>query len=157
MKRRRRIIVGVGGGVLLLAGCTTREVTVRESEVPDAVLRAFRQQYPGAVVKGYAKETKGLSVLYEIETDGAAAPHTVVYKRDGKLAEAEVRISPSALPVAVREAVGKLSPTGTIKGAELSQQPGQSVYEVEIAEADQVVEYKFDSLGRALKKEVKGK
>jgi hypothetical protein len=124
MKRvRRTIVLGLfGAAATLLAGCTTREVTVTESEVPGAVLQAFRQQYPAAVVKGYAKEAGWLTTLYEIETDGAAAPHTVVYTRDGKLAEAEVKISPSALPAAVREAVSKASPTGTIKGAELSQQ-----------------------------------
>jgi uncharacterized membrane protein YkoI len=31
------------------------------------------------------------------------------------------------------------------------------VYEVEIAEAGQVIEYKLDSLGRVLKKEVKAR
>ena len=108
MERGLGILVGVG--VLLLAGCATREVTVKESEVPDAVLQAFHQRYPGAVVKGYAKEEKWLGVLYEIETDGALAPHTVVYTPEGKLAEAEVKISPSALPAAVREAVSRTQP-----------------------------------------------
>jgi uncharacterized membrane protein YkoI len=151
----RTIALGIIGAAPMLAACTTHETTVTESEVPGAVLQAFRQQYPAAVVKGYAKEEKWLGgTLYEIETDGAAAPHTAVYTRDGKLAEAEVKIQPSALPAAVRDAVTKASPTGTIKGAELSQQQaGQAVYEVLVTENGKKVEYKLDAGGRILKTE----
>lgn len=148
----RIVIIGV---TLLSAGCTTHEVTVAESQVPPAVLRAFQGEYPGAVVKGYAKETKGFTVLYEIETDGRVAPHTVIYTPKGKLADTEVQIPPARLPAAVQEAVKTASPTGTIKQAEFGQNRGNTVYEVEVSEGGRIIEYKFDASGRLLKTEVK--
>jgi putative PepSY-like beta-lactamase-inhibitor len=143
------------GAILLSAGCATHEVTIAESQVPVAVLRAFQGEYPGAVVKGYAKETKGLTVLYEIETDGRVAPHTVVYTPKGKLADTEVQIPPARLPAAVQDAVKTASPTGTITQAEFGQNRGKTVYEVLVSEGTRTIEYKFDFAGRLLKTEVK--
>ena len=66
------------GAVLLLAGCATKEATVKESQVPAAVLQAFHQQYPAATFKGCTKEGTGGKVVYEVLTDGKSAPHTVI-------------------------------------------------------------------------------
>ena len=141
-------------GGTLLAGCA-KEITVNESQVPPTVLQAFRAQYPGAVAKNFAKETKWFTVLYEVETDGQGAPRIVTYTPAGKLVETEQQIPVAELPIAVQDAVKKASPMGTVKLVELSKKGGGVVYEVEISEGGRGVEYKFDPSGRLLKTEKK--
>jgi uncharacterized membrane protein YkoI len=141
-------------GGTLLTGCA-KEITVIESQVPPTVLQAFRAQYPGAVAKNFAKETKWFRVLYEVETDGQGAPSIVTYTSAGKLVETEQQIPVAELPVAVQDAVKKVSPTGTIKMIELAKKGGDVVYEVEVSEGGRGAEYKFDPSGRLLKTEKK--
>jgi uncharacterized membrane protein YkoI len=150
----RQFLFTLALGGTLLAGCA-KEVTVNESQVPPTVLQAFRAQYPGAIAKNFAKETKLFTVLYEVETDGQGAPRIVTYTSAGKLVETEQQVPAAELPVAVQEAVKKASPTGTIKTVEVAKKGGDLVYEVEVSEGGRGIEYKFDPSGRLLKSEKK--
>ena len=128
-------------------------VAVNESQVPPTVLQAFRAQYPGAVAKNFAKETKLFTVLSEVETDGQGVPRIVTYTSADKLVETEQQVPAAELPVAVQGAVKKA--TGTIKTVEVAKKGGDLVYEVEVSEGGRGIEYKFDPSGRMLKIEKK--
>jgi uncharacterized membrane protein YkoI len=138
----------------VMAGCSTtsQEIPLQESQVPAPVLAAFHQQFPEAHILKHALEKKGSRDFYELETDGKGAPHSLIYTPAGELAETEVAISFTQLPVVVQEASKRASPTGQVELVEIAQKKGKTFYEVHFKENGRTLETMFDPAGTLVEK-----
>ncbi len=91
---------------------------VMKSDMPEAVLRAFQESFPGVKVTGYDKEDVDDLTHYEIETNVDKRQKDYVYLEDGTLLQIEEEIPVKELPKLVLEAVRKAHPDAEIDEAE---------------------------------------
>lgn len=120
--------------------------TVKEADVPKAIMDSFTKQYPGVKAEKWEKEGNN----YEVEIHVNKVETSVVYGPNGNLLETETEISVSELPQAVNEYVSKNLPGKKIKEAsKITTAKGVVTYEAEIGDED----YLFDASGSFLKKE----
>lgn len=140
--------------VVSFVGCSTtsKEIPLQESQLPAPVLAAFRKQFPDAHITRQALEKKGSRDFYELETDGKGAPQSLIYTRAGELAETEIEISFTQLPVVVQAASKRASPVGRVELVEVAQKKGRTFYEVHIKEGGRTLEAMFDPAGNLVEK-----
>ncbi len=122
-------------------------------EVPAAVLTAFQQAYPGAIIKGSGKEVEKGIVYYEIESVDSTINRDLLYSADGKLLEIEETIPPTNLPITVSQTIAKDYPQGKIIKSEKLIRGEVIEYELVIASGKQKVEVALDINGKVLKTE----
>jgi hypothetical protein len=142
-------------GILALAGCEENEHQVSAKEVPEAVLQAFNQSYPGAVIKEYAEESEDGQHYFEISCEFQGRKIDALYKPDGAVSEIEEVISPDQLPEPVRQAITGEFPSLTIHSAESVEKEGQQLFEVKLLKDTKMTEVLFENNGRILKQESK--
>ena len=110
-----------------------QEWDVTATEVPRAVLDAFEQMYPGAEVKGYAKEIEGGETLYEISCEFEGRTSDAVFKPDESVNVIEEVIPAEQLPEAVRRKIASEFPEYTVTIAEKMNTAEGMFYEVKIS------------------------
>ncbi len=86
------------------------EKKITKKDVPAAVLNAFKQSYPKAKAKGFAKETENGTTYYEVESVEGKTTRDLLYLEDGTVAEIEESVTVKDLPDAVAKAFAKESP-----------------------------------------------
>jgi uncharacterized membrane protein YkoI len=87
-------------------------------QLPAPVSAAFKKSYPGATIRGTAKETENGRTVYEVESLDKGKARDVIYSADGQAIEIEEVIDAAALPAPVTAAVKKMYPAATIVTAE---------------------------------------
>jgi uncharacterized membrane protein YkoI len=132
-----------------------REVTAKE--VPQAVLQAFNQAYPGASVKGYSEEMEDGQTYYEVSCTYEGRKIDALYHPDGSVAAIEEVIPESQLPDAVKQGFASEIKNGTIKLAEKIAKDGKLLYELKAVNNDngERSELVFSAEGKLVEKEVK--
>ena len=84
-----------------------QERVVTAKEVPQPVLQAFNQAYPGATIKEYAEETEDGQKFYEISCVFEGRKIDASYKPDGTVAAIEEVIAVEQLPMNIHQAIAK--------------------------------------------------
>jgi len=130
-----------------------QEKQVTESQVPPAVLKAFTESYPDAVVKEYAEEKEDANTFYEISCEFEGRHIDVLYHMDGSVAEIEETISQDALPAAVKAAITKKFKNATVDVAEKKLEDGKTFYEVKLTTGDDKYEVLYTETGKLVEKE----
>lgn len=74
---------------LLIVSMAMAEKTLTESEVPPAVLTAFKAAYPNATAVKFEEETEHGAQVYEVEFTNDGKPWEVEYTADGKVLKTE--------------------------------------------------------------------
>ena len=142
--------------VVLLAFSVTfaeeQEKKVSESQVPQAVLKAFADSYPGATVKEYAEEKEDDKTFYEISCEYEGRKIDVSYNVDGFVTEVEETISENELPDAVKAAIGKEFKNASIQLAEKKLKDGKTFYEVKLTAGDDLYEVLYTNAGKQVEK-----
>ena len=113
-----------------------QEWDVSANEVPRAVLDAFERMYPGAEVKGYAKEIEEGETLYEVSCIFETRKIDAVYKHDGNVKVIEEVIASEQLPEVVRQKISTEFPQYVVKIAEKMEKEEGTFYEVKISNSD---------------------
>lgn len=107
-----------------------REVT--KEEMPQAVLQAFNQAYPGATVRGYSEEIEEGQTFHEVSFIFEDKKFDVVYHPDGKVKVTEMVIAHEQLPEAARQAISKEFPRSSIELAEKLEKDGKIFFEARV-------------------------
>jgi hypothetical protein len=132
---------------------TGEEQHLAKKDLPSAVMSAFQQQYPGAVIKASSKEIEDSTTYYEIDAVDGRTNRTVLYSENGKLTEIEEVISSKQLPDSARALIARDYPKGDIEGAEKVTKGNVMTYEVKIEYGKENIEAVFDSSGKIISSE----
>jgi hypothetical protein len=132
-----------------------REVTAKE--VPQAVLQAFNEAYPGATIKEYGEETGDGQKFYEISCEFEGRKIDASYKPDGTVAAIEEVIAVEQLPDIIHQAIAKEFQQFSIKLAEKTEKEGKTFFEVKLLNTKDQKKYElqFSDTGKLIEKEVK--
>lgn len=152
---RRFSLIAAAFALLGISG-VAQEKKITASQVPAAVLAAFKSSYPKAIIRGYAEEKEDGKVLYEIESVDGSTRRDVLYNIDGTVAEVEQSIAESELPGAARQAIREKYPRSVIVLAEKTTAGDTVGYEVSIRNGKQRVTMEFDASGKVKTKGKQG-
>ena len=139
----RASILGVVSATLLLANAEGAEEPQREtrtamSSLPAAVRRTAAEQSKGATVVAITREADEGQTVYE-----------VAMKRNGRIAEDEVRMA--ELPAGVRATLEKHAGAGRILRIETVRQRGRlAYYEAQLRSGKRISELKIGLAGKVL-------
>lgn len=116
-----------------------------KQDVPEKVLAAFNEAYPGVDVTAIEKEEIKNQVYYEFEIKIGKSEKDIVYLDDGSLYAVEEEISINDLPEIVIEALKKAYPGGEIDELEKVTRGTNIEYEaaVEVEESGKEIEYEI--------------
>ena len=143
-------------GLLLSSlSASAQESKVREKDVPQAVIAAFKAAYPNATVRGYAKEKENGKLFYEIESKDGATIRDVLYNPDGTVAEVEETVAPTDLPAEAQQLIQSKYPKAVVTKAEKTTQGDQVEYEVSARRGKQRISLVFGADGKLLKNTVR--
>ncbi len=134
---------------------TEKELT--ETQVPAAILKAFNQAYPKAILSEYSEEMEDGQKVYEISFRKDGHKMDVLYSRDGVVIEIAESISLEELPLAIQNELKKKFSKYEIKESEKISKDTNIFYEVELmVESDgeiQKYEILFSEDGQIIKQE----
>lgn len=155
MRNHAIVALSLAMGFVILFTCSlvAGEKKLTRKQVPAAVLTAFEKAYPAATVKGYSKEVEKGKVYFEIESMDGKTGRDVLYNADGTVAEVEESMAAGDLPAAVRAAVVKEYPKGTISKAEKTTRGNDVTYEVHLMIGKSKHEVVVDPNGKVIKHE----
>ena len=143
-------------GLFLTSLCASaQESKVREKDVPQAVIAAFKSAYPNATVRGYAKEKENGKLFYEIESKDGATMRDLLYNPDGTVAEIEETVAATDLPTAAQQVIQVKYQKAVVSRAEKVTRGDKIEYEVSARRGKQRISLAFDADGKVLKSKVR--
>jgi uncharacterized membrane protein YkoI len=144
--------VGVVGVVLLAAFAFADEKKIKISELPEKVVAAVKDKFPGAEITGAEKETEDGKTIYEVEVKHNGKKIEAEFSPEGEFLEMEWVIDIKELPETVSNAIKEKYPNATLKRAEKMTKKDDSVlYEVVIQSGDKKGEIVVDTTGKIVK------
>jgi hypothetical protein len=151
---KKMTLIAIGlllGSVSVLA----QESKIREKDVPQAVIAAFRAAYPNATIGGYAKEKENGKLFYEIESKDGTTRRDILYNPDGTVAEVEETVAMTDLPAAAQQLIQSKYPKAVVSRAEKTTAGDKVEYEVSARRGKQRISLVFDGEGKLLKNSVR--
>ena len=126
------------------------EMSVKLAETPPAVRKAIQAAAGDAEVTEVEKETEGGVTLYEAAWMIDGVEHEICVAESGETVETETKVAADTLPEAVRRAVAKKLPQGTMPEYERKT---VVLYEVEATIDGEEMEFLVDPAGRIMELE----
>lgn len=133
---------------------SAQERKVREKEVPQAVVAAFKAAYPNASIRGYAKERENGKLFYEIESKDGDTVRDLLYNPDGTVAEVEETVTVTDLPIETQQLLQSKYPKAVVTKAEKTTQSDKVEYEVIARRGKQRISLVFDADGKLVKSRI---
>ncbi len=130
-----------------------QEKQISKKEVPTAVLKSFKKEYPKARIKGLSTETENGKSYFEIESIDGKVRRDLLYSSDGKIAEIEETITTSNLPKESIRSIQKKIPGGKIEKAERVISDSKVNFELKVTRKKATYEVVLDSTGKVVKAE----
>lgn len=152
LKRLALVVIGVS---LTCLAVSAQEAKIKESDVPQAVVAAFKSAYPNATVKGYSKERENGKLFYEIESKDGSTMRDLLYNPDGSVAEIEETVAATDLPAEAQQAIQAKYPKAIVSRAERVTRGDKIEYEVSARRGKQRISLVFDADGKVLKSKVR--
>ena len=148
---KKAILIAIG---LLLTSfsASAQESKIKEKDVPQAVIAAFKSAYPNATVRGYAKEKEKGKLFYEIESKDGGTSRDLLYNPDGTVAEIEETVAATDLPAAAQQLIKSKYPKAVVSRAEKVTEGDKVKYEVSARSGKRRISFTFDADGKPLKK-----
>ena len=153
MKATFKVVLAIGVLVALIGSSSSafaKEKKLTVKDLPVAVNSAFKAAYPNAQIKEVGTETEGGVEYYEVESVDGKTKRDLLYTKDGKVYEIEEVIAAEALPEAVKQAVTKVYPQGTIEKAEKTTHEAKVEYELKIKNDAKMYQVTMDAQGKVL-------
>jgi hypothetical protein len=131
------------------------ERQVSEKEVPQTVLQAFNNTYPGATIKEYAEETEDGKTFYEVSCEFEGRKIDAIYNPDGTVFTIEEVIPADELPDVIHQAIAKEFQQFSIELAEKIEKEGKQFFEVKLLNTKNQKKYEllFSDDGKLIEKE----
>ena len=130
---------------------SAQETKIKEKDIPQPVITAFKTAYPKATVRGYAKEKENGKLFYEIESKDGATMRDVLYKPDGTVAEVEETVAATDLPAEAQQFLHSKYPRAVVTKAEKTTQGDKVEYEVSARQGKRRISLVFDGDGKLKK------
>jgi len=147
---KRATLIAIG--LWLTSVCASaQESKIKQTDVPQAVIAAFKSAYPNANVRGYAKEKENGKLFYEIESKDGATMRDLLYNPDGTLAEIEETVAVTDLPDEAQQLIKSKYPKAVVSRAEKVTEGDKIKYEVSARRGKQRISLAFDADGKLLK------
>ena len=135
--------------IILVLGLLFSASTLKATEVPDVIEKAFQQKFPTAKKVKWEKEK---SNDYEVSFVLNDKEVSALYSPDGQLKEKETEISISEIPKVVVDALNKKYPNVKIDEASKIERADNSiVYETEVKINKKKTDLLFDQNGNETK------
>ena len=99
------------------SGQAQSQKTARQ-KAPQAVMDAFKRQYPNATIKSVSSEKEGGKTVYEIESMDGSQRRDLMYDANGTVLSSEELIPNVQVPKAVTDALAAKYPNAPIVSAE---------------------------------------
>ena len=126
--------------------------TVKEAEVPKAIVTSFQTHFKGAKAEKWEKEKNG---EFEAEFKMNKKEMSANFATDGTLKETEEEITVSALPKSISDYITKnYAGYKTSEAAKITLADGKINYEAEVEKGKEEMDLIFDDAGNFIKKEV---
>src|SRR5437660_4990868 len=113
----KKVMLMAIGLLLVSLSASAQESKIREKDVPQAVIAAFKSTYPNATVRGYAKERENGKLFYEIESKDGDTMRDLLYNPDGTVAEIEETVAATDLPAAAQQLIHSKYPKAPMNKA----------------------------------------
>jgi len=123
--------------------------------VPAAVITAFKNSYPNATIRGYAREKENGKVFYEIESREGTITRDVLFNPNGTIAEVEESLASTDLPSEVQEAFRKQYPKAVITSAEKTTVGDKVTYEISARLGKKRISMEIDTSGKVLSNKIR--
>src|SRR5437660_10153612 len=114
----KKVMLMAIGLLLVSLSASAQESKIREKDVPQAVIAAFKSTYPNATVRGYAKEREKGKLFDEIARKDGDTMRDLLYNPDGTVEELEEAVAATDLPEAARQLTHCKYPKATVNQAE---------------------------------------
>jgi hypothetical protein len=141
MKSRtwKALIASVLGTLALATVSLADEEKISVKELPKAVLKAVKEKFPKAEIKGAAKEEEDGKTTYEVLLKVKGRSVDVAMKADGTILEIEKEMAVDDLPKAVRKTLSAKYPKAKITKAEAVTKGEDGPVRYEVAITTEVV------------------
>jgi ABC-type transport system substrate-binding protein len=152
MNMLARIALIVAAVSLSSFSAVAQEKKITAKDVPAAVITAFKNSYPNATIRGYAREKEQGKVFYEIESREGVMSRDVLYNADGTVAEIEESMAATDLPADAQQAIKQKYPKAVIRLAEKTTAGDKITYEVSLRQGMKRMSMEFDANGKVIGK-----
>jgi hypothetical protein len=129
------------------------EQTIKQKDVPEVILSAFKKSYPKSTIKGYSKETEEGRIFFEIESSEGKINRDVIYNPDGTIVSIEETLPLSKVPEPVRTSLKKEFPKAKVLKSEKIIKGTDIQYEFVVQSSKKSTEVVIDTHGKVIKKE----
>jgi uncharacterized membrane protein YkoI len=144
-----------GGTIALFfwaAATWADEKKIALADVPNKVMTAVKEKFPGAEITGAEKETEDGKTIYEINLNHKGQSIDAEFSPEGEFLEMEAVIDAKDLPRAVADAIKSKYPDSELKRAEKVTKKDDSVlYEVIVQSGDKKGEVVVEPSGKIVK------
>jgi len=140
---------------LLATIICAHEQSIQKKDVPNVVIQSFQGSYPKAIIKGFSKELKEGSVLYEIESVEGKIHRDITYASDGSLISIEESFPCKNLPKAVQTTISHKYPKAKIHICEKVTKSSTIQFEILLRQESGKVEVLLNPDGTIVKIEKK--
>ncbi|MCB0713918.1 MAG: PepSY-like domain-containing protein [Ignavibacteriae bacterium] len=138
----------IAGLFLIVCAASAQELHV--SQVPDAVVKAFKSTYPDVATPEWEREGE----YYEAEFDVHGIENSVRFSAEGSIVATEVEMSISDIPSSIITFIKRSYAGYEIgEGAKVTTSEG-TFFEVEIVGKGKEYELLFDAEGHPVKREM---
>jgi putative PepSY-like beta-lactamase-inhibitor len=136
---RKALIATVLATLTMATVSLADEEKISVKELPKAVLRAVKEKFPKAEIKGAAKEEEDGKTTYEVMLKVKGRSVDVAMKADGTILEIEKEMAVDDLPKAVRKTLSAKYPNAKITKAEAVTKGEDGPVRYEVAITTEVV------------------
>ncbi len=146
------LVLGLGLVGLAAAQDKPKDQAVDLKVLPPAVLKAFKDAYPNAVIKGASKEVEKGVTQYEVESVDGKLNRDLLYLADGKVIEIEETTAPENLPAPVKQTLAKDYPGAKVLKAEILTKDGARAFELSMENKGKKFGLTIDPQGKLTEK-----
>src|SRR5215510_1144248 len=108
---------GLVVAIALLVATNASGQSDKKGKAPQAVIDAFKKQYPNATIKSVSSEKEGGKTVYEIESMDGTQRRDLMYDGNGTVLSTEELIPKAQIPKAVLDAITAKYPKASIASA----------------------------------------
>lgn len=124
----------------------------QKENVPQKVQTAFSQKFPQATNVKWDKEN---ATEWEAEFTMDGTAYSANFDKEGHWKETEYKMKESTLPAAVKATLESKFAGYDVEGAEVSETPDGTVYELKLENDDTDMEVAINNKGEIIKKKMK--
>ncbi len=128
-----------------------QERKIKREDLPPEVQKALKKASEGATIVGFAKETEGGAIRYEVEMKVGNHAKDVTFDPDGNVVSVEEETALDSIPAAARDAILKAAGKQKVLRIESVTEAGTTAYEAHFRIGLRTKEVKVDAGGRPVK------